>query len=205
MTTNRRESNRGPAAAAGNRRAILAAARRLFASRGYQVPLSAIARDAGVGQGVLYRHFSTRLDLAFAVFDENFADLEDIAAEPDAGAFGRLWNRLLEHTIEHVAFVEMVLDARQSLPDYDGEARLRRLVTQALKRAQEAGLVAPEVTADDVLLAQRMAYGVVTTAGDGEPVEDAVRRAMALLDPWTVEGVGGPRLPVVSSPRGAPD
>lgn len=169
MTTKLRESNRGPAAAAGNRRAILAAARRLFASRGYRVPLSAIARDAGVGQGVLYRHFPTRLDLAFAVFDENFVDLERIASEPGAGAFGRLWNRLLQHTIEHAAFVEMVLDARQSLPDDDGDTRLRRLVEHSLGRAKRAGRVTPEVAPDDVLLAQRMAYGVVTTAGDGEP------------------------------------
>lgn len=197
MTTKLRERNRGPAAAEGNRRAILAAARRLFASRGYRVPLSAIAREAGVGQGVLYRHFPTRLDLAFAVFDENFVDLESIASEPDPGAPGRLWKRLLEHTIEHAAFVEMVLDARQSLPDYVGDTRLRRLVEQSLERAKRAGRVMPEVTPDDVLLAQRMAYGVVTTAGDGEPVEDAVRRAMALLAPWTVESTSGPRLPGV--------
>ena len=75
MTSSPRAGNRGPAAAAGNRRALLRAARDLFAQKGYNVPLSAIARAAGVGQAVLYRHFPRRLDLAFAVFEENFADL----------------------------------------------------------------------------------------------------------------------------------
>lgn len=96
---------------------------------------------------------------ARAFFDENFVDLESIASEPDPEAFGRLWKRLLEHTIEHAAFVEMVLDARQSLPDDDGDTRLRRLVEHSLGRAKRAGRVTPEVAPDDVLLAQRMAYG----------------------------------------------
>ncbi len=87
-------TNRGPAAAAGNRQAILRSARRLFAEQGFLVPLTAIAREAGVGQGVLYRHFPTRMALALAVFDENLTRVEQVAARaatPDgrsAGAAG---------------------------------------------------------------------------------------------------------------------
>ena len=76
MPAHHRRINRGPAAAAENRRAVLAAARELFAERGYEVPMQAIAKRAGVGQGVLYRHFPKRLDLALAVFEENFVRLE---------------------------------------------------------------------------------------------------------------------------------
>lgn len=181
MPPQRRENNRGPAAAAGNRRAILDAARRLFAERGYQVPLSAIAREAGVGQGVMYRHFPARLDLAFAVFEENFTELEAIAAEPDAGAFVRLWSRLLEQTIEASAFVEMVVDARRTIPDYDGSKRLRALVEATLPRAQAAGLVDAQLTPPDVLLAHRMVYGVVVTATEESQVKETVDQALALL------------------------
>ena len=78
--------NRGPAAAAGNRRAILAAARRLFAAHGYNVPLHTIAQEAGTGQGTLYRHFPTRLDLALAVFETHFAELTAIAQDADERA-----------------------------------------------------------------------------------------------------------------------
>lgn len=181
MPPQTREGNRGPAAAAGNRRAILDAARLLFAERGYHVPLSAIAREAGVGQGVLYRHFPTRLDLAFAVFEENFAELEAIAAEPDAEAFVRLWSRLIEQTIEASAFVEMVVDARRSIPDYDGSQRLLALIEATLPRAQAAGLVDAELAPPDVLLAHRMVYGVVVTATEPGQIKDAVDRALALL------------------------
>ena len=145
------------------------------------MPLSAIAREAGVGQGVLYRHFPTRLDLALAVFEETFAELEGIAAEPGPDAFARLWERLVVHTVEEAAFLEMVVTARRELAGYDGEHRLLALIEPPLARARAAGRVAPSLTARDVVLAQRMAYGVVATALEPAGVRDAVRRAMGLL------------------------
>jgi len=48
--------------AAGNRARIIQAARALIANAD-EVKLNAIARQAGVGQGTLYRHFPTREDL----------------------------------------------------------------------------------------------------------------------------------------------
>ena len=173
--------NRGPAAAADNRRAILAAARQVMAERGYQVPLSAITRAAGVGQGVLYRHFPTRLDLALAVFEDNFGELESIAADPAPDALHRLWSRLVDLTIETSAFVEMVLLAREDLPGYRGQDRLLGLVADTLPRAQRAGRVAAALTAEDVLLGWRMVFGVVLTTTDPRAVRAAVDRALALL------------------------
>src|SRR6188472_1508327 len=73
--------NRGPSAGPGNRRALIAAAREVFATEGLQAPFSAVAKKAGVGQGSLYRHFPDRLSLAVAVFDENLDELE-LAVEP---------------------------------------------------------------------------------------------------------------------------
>lgn len=175
--------NRGPAAAVENRRAILIAAHRLFAERGYHVPLNAIAREAGVGQGVLYRHFPTRLDLALAVFEENFAELEAIAATAGEHAFARLWSRLLDFTIDEAAFLEMVVDARRSLTDYDGRERLLAVIEPPLRRAQEAGLVSTQVSAGDVLLAQRMAYGLVVTAIDREGLRETIESSLARVLP----------------------
>ena len=176
-----RGSNRGPAAAPENRRALLDAARRVFAERGYLVPLSAIAQEAGVGQGVLYRHFPTRLDLALAVFEQHFVELEAIAADPDPGAFGRLWTRLLAVTVEESAFVEMFLATRHDLADSDLADRLPALVEATLPRAQSAGLAPAGLTAADVLLVQRMVYGVVATSVTADEARAAVARALALL------------------------
>ncbi|MCZ2838957.1 TetR/AcrR family transcriptional regulator [Modestobacter sp. VKM Ac-2985] len=173
--------NRGPAAAVDNRRAILVAARRVMAERGYRVPLSTIVREAGVSQGVLYRHFPTRLHLALAVFEDNFTELAAVAAGPGPDAFARLWARLVELTVESSAFVEMALDAREDLPGYRGQARLLELVEATLPQAQESGSVNAGLTPDDVLLAWRMVFGVVVTTVDPSEVAPAVERVRALL------------------------
>lgn len=175
--------NRGPAAAADNRRALLDAARRVFADRGYRAPLSAIAREAGVGQGVLYRHFPTRLDLALAAFEENFAELDAIAARPGPDAFAELWSRLVEITVAESAFVEMAVDARRTLAGRNDDGRLRGMVADTLARAQAAGVVDAGLTAEDVVLMHRMIFGVVVTSVDDDDaaVRAAVGRATALL------------------------
>ena len=183
MSSSARGSNRGPAAAAENRHALLRAARELFAEKGYNVPLSAIARAAGVGQAVLYRHFPRRLDLAFAVFEENFTELEVLAADQGPDAFERFFARLVDLMIESLGFVELVVGARA---DYeDGAGRLAALVTGPLARAQRAGVVAGEVTIADVDLALRMVYGVAVTALDDEQRARDVRAVHAeLLTRW---------------------
>ena len=183
MTSSPRAGNRGPAAAAGNRRALLRAARDLFAQKGYNVPLSAIARAAGVGQAVLYRHFPRRLDLAFAVFEENFAELEVLAADQSADAFARFFDRLVELMIDSLGFVELVVGTKA---DYgDGAGRLAALVTEPLARAQQAGLVTPEERVADVHLGLRMVYGVAVTALDDERRARDVRAVHAgLIDRW---------------------
>ncbi|PYF97896.1 transcriptional regulator, TetR family [Georgenia satyanarayanai] len=187
MALTARGGNRGPAAAADNRRALLRAARDLFADKGYNVPLSAIAREAGVGQGVLYRHFPRRLDLAFAVFEENFAELEALSARTDPDVFERFFERIVELMVESVGFVELVVGARGVVEEYDGDERLARLLTTPLARGQEAGRVASRVTVDDVGLALRMIYGVAATArGDAGRRADVERVRDLVLSRWRI-------------------
>ncbi|QIK83981.1 TetR/AcrR family transcriptional regulator [Sanguibacter sp. HDW7] len=176
MPISRRPVNRGPAAAAANRAALVDAARRLFTERGYRVPLHAIAQEAGVGQGVLYRHFPARLDLAIAAFEDNFRDLEEAASGDDAGALGRVWDLLVAQTLREAAFVEMAVEARRTHPVYDGDTRLERLVGQTLPAARAAGLVDEATTVGDVLLAWRMVFGVVVTAATPEAAAADVAR-----------------------------
>src|SRR5829696_6098300 len=56
-----------------NRERIVAAARDVFAERGLDAPLEAIAQRAGVGQATLYRRFPTRQDLLVAAFGPKLA------------------------------------------------------------------------------------------------------------------------------------
>ena len=58
--------------AARNRRLILEAAERLFASRGVScTSMDAIAAEAGVGKGTLFRRFGDRGSLVFALLDSS--------------------------------------------------------------------------------------------------------------------------------------
>lgn len=165
MTQTTPKSNRGPAAAPANRAALLGAAKHLFAERGYNVPLSAIARAAGVGQGVLYRHFPTRLQLALAVFEEHFEHYTRLAQAREPEAFFALWRAIIDNLIAETTFVDMAIDARESRSEYDGLARLLNLLDGPRERAVSAGLLAADVTLAEIALAIRMAYGIIRTAG----------------------------------------
>ncbi len=56
--------------AARNRERLLQSAQRLFAEKGIQeVTMSAIAKDAGVGKGTLYRHFADKAAVCHALLD----------------------------------------------------------------------------------------------------------------------------------------
>lgn len=176
-----RSSNRGPAAAAGNRQALLREARRLLSEHGFDVPLSTIAKAAGVSQGVLYRHFPHRVDLAFAVFEENFTVLETLAADTGPDAFDQLFDRLVELTVESLGFIELVLGAKGAREHYDGPGRLEDLVSTVLPRARDAGRIAADVTAADVELGLRMIYGVAVTATGGVVRHEAVLRVREVL------------------------
>ncbi|MGP7959968.1 helix-turn-helix domain-containing protein [Sanguibacter sp. A247] len=185
MPTARQPVNRGPAAAAANRAALIDAARRLFTERGYRVPLHAIAQEAGVGQGVLYRHFPNRLDLAIAAFDDHFRALEAAAAGDDAGAFSRVWDQLVALTVREAAFVEMAVEARRTLPTYDGDARLEQILARALAAAHAAGTLDRATTVADVLFAWRMVFGVVVTAPNPEAAAaEAARITVPMALRW---------------------
>lgn len=64
-----------------NYEALIAAARTAFAERGGDASLEAIARDAGVGIGTLYRNFPTRQALLEAVYAEEVEGIARVAAD----------------------------------------------------------------------------------------------------------------------------
>ena len=183
--------NRGPAVAPANRAALIAAGRRQFAAHGYGVPLSAIARDAGVGQGVLYRHFGTRLALALAIFTENIEALEATAAthrEPETIAL--LVRTLVEQTLASAAFVEAVVRASAE-SDWAGGRRVVALLEAPLARALAAGHVRPDLTVDDVVLLVSMVHGIGLTHRDPTAARAAAARAVLLVDPFLGAAIEG--------------
>ena len=72
--------------ASANRERVLDAAMDLVRRDGERVPMAAIARQAGVGIGTVYRHFATREDLFSALVYRSFgmalANARAAASEP---------------------------------------------------------------------------------------------------------------------------
>lgn len=174
--------NRGPAAAAGNRAALLASARRLFAAQGYAVPLSAVAKDAGVGQGTLYRHFPTREALAAGVVEDTMARLVARAATTSGpGAFGTLWQQVVETLVDSVGFLDVVLGPRGELHGRLPAAELADLLAGPLEQARAAGLVDADLTLADVMLTLAMVHGAAHRVDGAAGRRDAAYRALALV------------------------
>jgi AcrR family transcriptional regulator len=74
--TSTRAARRLPAAE--RRRAIVDAGLKVFAGRSYTGATTAeIAREAGISEPILYRHFESKRDLYFACLDEAWACLRD--------------------------------------------------------------------------------------------------------------------------------
>jgi len=155
-----RPANRGPGAAAGNRRALVAAAVVVFGEQGIDAPLSAVAKRAGVGQGSLYRHFPDRMSLALAAFEDNLAQLEALAAQ-DGVRLDVLLALITEQTLASVAIVEIVT-ASDSDERLDAvTARVSAALDDAVRDARRRGALRRRTTTADVLLAIGMMAALV--------------------------------------------
>lgn len=164
-----------------NRERIIAAARAVFASEGFDAPLDAIARQAGVGRATLYRNFPDRFALGAAIFEHNLAALEALAREhrgrPDA--FMTLLSAIVEQQIEGHALVPALLTG-PSAPDLHALARrVTRLLAAPLRQAREAGAVRRDLTPADVLAVLAMVSAVVVGKAS---IPERRRRAMRALD-----------------------
>ncbi|HEY6799658.1 MAG TPA: helix-turn-helix domain-containing protein [Agromyces sp.] len=152
-------ANRGPAAAAENRQALIRAAREVYADGGFTAPFSAVAKRAGVGQGSLYRHFPDRTSLAVAVFDENVADLDEYVSEPDR-TIDDLLDRIVEQAVVATALIGFIAAADPEDPRVRPlRERFEALVSRLVTREREAGRIGSHIETADVT----MAVGMLST------------------------------------------
>lgn len=180
------EPDRSPARrrdARENRERILAAAREVFASAGFEAPLDAIARRAGVGRATLYRNFPDRFALAAAICEDNLATLEALARalRGRPGAFMTLLSAIVEQQIEGHALVPALLTG-PSAPDLAALAgRVTRLLAGPLRRARADGAVRADLTASDVLAVLAMVSAVVAGKASVRERRARAMRALALV------------------------
>ncbi|MFD5544339.1 TetR/AcrR family transcriptional regulator [Streptomyces sp. NPDC127079] len=155
MTAAPRDASR--ADARRNRRKVLAAASQAFDEHGLDVSLGAIARQAGVGAGTVYRHFPSKEILLEAVLVQQLDDLVETArqwaarTDPASALLGFLLEVVdTSHGRKHTCDA---LTTRTSWPRPSLAAsarRFRQALDHMLRAAQRAGGVRTDVNADDV-------------------------------------------------------
>lgn len=149
-----------------NREALLLAAESAFGERGTAASLEEIAQLAGVGIGTLYRHFPTRQALVEALVHDRALDLihfgEELFAADDPFAALEMWlTASVRHAMAYRGLAESLVEASCAS---DGPlaatcVQQEAVVGTLLKRAQDAGLVRPEVSTEDVIdLASSIAW-----------------------------------------------
>ncbi|WP_067692459.1 TetR/AcrR family transcriptional regulator [Nocardia jejuensis] len=172
--------NRGPGAAADNRAALIRAARNVFAENGFEAPMTSIARTAGVGQGVLYRHFPTRESLALAVFDENITEIEAIADDP-AATVDDILTAVVEQITTSAAFIAMIdPTSTEDVRLFEAAWRMINLITVKLEDPGLRGSLRGDITTADVILAISMLAAILTKT-EPQSREATSRQAWRLL------------------------
>ena len=170
--------------AARNRDKLLSAAVALFAERGADVPLEAVAQRAGVGIGTLYRHFPTREALLEAAYRNEVSQLsaaadELLARHPADEALALWMDRFVDYATTKRG-IGPALKAMVSSSELFADAR--RMNIDAIERLLDAGVAAgairSDVGAEDVL----RAMGAIWALGDDGWDEHARRLLRLVID-----------------------
>ena len=152
---------------------VLAAARESFAEGGEATALEEIARRAGVGIGTLYRHFPNRQALLEALYVGEVEEVCRSAAELDGADPWEALSGWFERFIAYIGTKQAL--AAELLNYLDQDASLFQVCRTSLfeagepllKRAQEAGVVRPDVGIAEVI---QMVVGIakIPTATPGQ-------------------------------------
>ena len=167
-----------------NRQRLLDAAVRAFSHEGAEVTLDAIAKDAGVGIGTLYRHFPTREALVEAAYRNELARLCD--AVPDllrarsADQAMRMW---MDRFVDYMTTKRGMSDALRAViasggnPYAHSRDRLLAAVTTLLEAGAAAGTVRSDIEPGDLLVS----ISGVSLAAPGPAQRDQASRVLDLI------------------------
>ncbi|MFF5171179.1 TetR/AcrR family transcriptional regulator [Micromonospora sp. NPDC000089] len=138
-----------------NRERILAAAEQVFGMRGEAGSTEEVARLAAVGVATVFRHFPTKEALIEAALVRHFTGLldqtRDAAVAPDpAAALRALVREMIERGANKLTLASMLGDAPPAVVAV--AEQVKAAVDVALRRAQAAGAVRPEVGVEELYL-----------------------------------------------------
>jgi AcrR family transcriptional regulator len=152
---------------------LVDAARTVFAEQGGSASMEAIAKQAGVGVGTLYRHFPKRIDIVEAVYRDEvelLVDSADIDLEPWSGL--EAWLRAyVDYGRSKRTFLNELHEAFEKNPGLKSASRERIFDAcgRVLGRAQEAGAARNDIDGEDLMqLVSPMCMNSTLTAEQGD-------------------------------------
>ncbi len=137
---------------------LVTAARVVFAQHGGGASMEAIAKEAGVGVGTLYRHFPKRIDVVEAVYREDVDELVSVAesavAELEPWPALAAWlEAFVRYAIGKRRFLTELHEAFEKNPDLRiaSRERIEGAIDIVLTRAQDAGVVRTDLDGTDLM------------------------------------------------------
>ncbi|RJQ85076.1 TetR/AcrR family transcriptional regulator [Amycolatopsis panacis] len=167
--------------ASQNRARILDAARELYAEKGLDVTMRAIARRAGLGVATLYRHFPHRQALVVAAFEHELADCdrlsEEALADPDPWrALRGMMDHVVRAQVGNRAFTwAFRAESRDEVESGKALAGAMTNITELVRRAQESGDLRADFSPSDLALLVQASDSLTATS------PAAARRLVAYL------------------------
>jgi AcrR family transcriptional regulator len=137
---------------------LVAAAREVFLQQGGGASLEAIAKEAGVGVGTLYRHFPKRIDIVEAVYREDVDGL--LSSARGFSADLEPWPALvawLEAFVRYAntkrTFLNELHEAFEENPQLrlNSRERMEAAIDLVLRPAQDAGVVRTDLDGSDLM------------------------------------------------------
>ena len=137
---------------------LVASARAVFAQQGGEASMEAIAKEAGVGIGTLYRHFPKRIDLVEAVYredvDELVSDAEAFVAEMEPWQALVAWlEAFVRYASRKRRFLSELHEAFEKNPELRiaSRERIEHALSIVLTRAQAADVVRKDLDGADLM------------------------------------------------------
>jgi AcrR family transcriptional regulator len=185
--------------ASANRERLLDAASSVFAERGIDAPLSAIARRADVGNATFYRNFPDRHALVMALAARTWERYAAVVAAAQAAESG--W-RAIQISVDGVMGMFLDYPWLPAVRDYaretlDDDPAFESAGREIIERAWAEGSLRRDIDATDVAFIPSLLAGLLDLP---EPARSIIiaRQRDIILDGLRAEGV--PRRPPGGTP-----
>jgi AcrR family transcriptional regulator len=167
-----------------NRRHLVAAARKVFGRDGLDSGVEAVARQAGVGTGTLYRHFPSKDDLIAALLD----DLSDEVLESARVALAHQDGSGIWEFMQSTGAIQAESQGLIRLLWREGRrpervAAIREIIAELVDDAHRHHTLAADVSQRDIIVLLHGLRGVIESAAGDDDAGDSWHRYLELTTP----------------------